>query len=363
MLKFELVLTTRCNMNCDYCYTRRLHKRDMPLELIHKALDTFPITDLIFTGGEPLLRFDLIKSVLKRINSKRNMRIFINTNGSLLNYEITKFIKKYDVNIELSLDGSREIHDKHRRLKNNSGTFDIIAKNIKILKTHKIDLNINCVVTPDSIKGLAERLLYLIKEFKSNVFLGYVFNRQPITNLESRLFTQEVIGFCHIYWKENLFLNNIEINPFDNFFFKLLYGYKGGFTELMSTKCKFDKLCLFPDGKIYLCPACLVIPSSYRKKITIGNLYAGSLSQDRLLFFNEKFTLYNWLKNSALRQTNNICYLRSKNSVKRFFLDAQMKKSILFVFYDYLNSMSSVELNDLKDSCLRKKAILYGDYF
>ncbi|TYB30781.1 MAG: radical SAM protein [Candidatus Mcinerneyibacterium aminivorans] len=58
-------LTHRCNFNCSYCYNKRLSK-DSKGELntaewkqIIKKLVEKGIKNIIFTGGEPLLRFDL----------------------------------------------------------------------------------------------------------------------------------------------------------------------------------------------------------------------------------------------------------------------------------------------------------------
>ena len=64
-----LNLTTDCNLNCRYCYAPPTKSIDMSEEIIQRAFelgsDISPDnTVIIFFGGEPLLRKDLIKSAI-----------------------------------------------------------------------------------------------------------------------------------------------------------------------------------------------------------------------------------------------------------------------------------------------------------
>ena len=104
-----LLTDLRCNMRCRYCYTAHgsfnlgLDTTNMNVELAKKALDKligiFPtIKDIIFFGGgEPLLSFDLIRSLVEYSESRGyGLRFGIVTNATLINREMAEFLAKYD---------------------------------------------------------------------------------------------------------------------------------------------------------------------------------------------------------------------------------------------------------------------------
>ena len=137
----KLVQSTRCNLNCSYCFAKKDKKFDMSVETAKKAilffLDNFVpdnkrryIIDL--TGsGEPLLRLDFILKVndfVQKLKKERNINIFcqLATNGMLLTKEISSLLKKKCILFGVSLDGEKKISEKNRTgLK-----YDVVAKNI-----------------------------------------------------------------------------------------------------------------------------------------------------------------------------------------------------------------------------------------
>lgn len=155
----ELILevTTSCNLRCKYCIfsenykTQRNHGNEkMTIETAFKAIKMYfnyyseakqhnpnakPV--IAFFGGEPLLNIDLIKKCLKYINSlfteDDNIYLTLTTNGTLLSDDTIKFLSDNNVDIVLSLDGPKEIHDKNRVFKNNEGTFDVIMEKTKFM--------------------------------------------------------------------------------------------------------------------------------------------------------------------------------------------------------------------------------------
>lgn len=137
----KLVQSTRCNLNCSYCFAKKDKKFDMSVETAKKAilffLDNFVpdnkrryIIDL--TGsGEPLLRLDFILKVndfVQKLKKELNINIFcqLATNGMLLTKEISSLLKKKCILFGVSLDGEKKISEKNRTgLK-----YDVVAKNI-----------------------------------------------------------------------------------------------------------------------------------------------------------------------------------------------------------------------------------------
>lgn len=143
-----LQVTQQCNFRCEYCvysgtYLNRSHSsKRMKFSTAAKGID-FLINNsknnnticISFYGGEPLLEFDLIKQCIEYAEEKadgKNLIFSMTTNASLLTTEIAQYLNDHNVNLTISLDGPKEIHDKNRKLAlNNQGSFDKVIDNVK----------------------------------------------------------------------------------------------------------------------------------------------------------------------------------------------------------------------------------------
>lgn len=145
-----LQLTQQCNLRCEYCLysgsynNMRLHSsKNMNVAMLEKILD-FAIDRSVqsydfhigFYGGEPLIRFDLIKWVFNYMETKcpgRPVLYSMTTNATLLTPEIAAELVKHKVKLQISLDGPEEIHNANRKFANGTGTFNRIIKNLQRL--------------------------------------------------------------------------------------------------------------------------------------------------------------------------------------------------------------------------------------
>lgn len=143
-----LFLTQSCNLNCIYCYGEggefgsggsmeektALQAVDWLIEQSGEAVKL----NIVFFGGEPFLNFPLMKKVMQytqlRVSELGKRAAFhVTTNGTLLSDEVISFLKKYQVNVMISIDGPREIQDRQRPFANGKGTYDAIVPKIKKL--------------------------------------------------------------------------------------------------------------------------------------------------------------------------------------------------------------------------------------
>jgi len=140
-----------CNLRCTYCSysgkydNQREHSdRSMDLEKAKKCIDFFMARSrnaknpsIGFYGGEPLMEIDKIKSCIDYIDDKyegHNLSYTITTNGTILDENFVKYAEDKKINIAISLDGPKELHDKNRKYGDGSGSFDVIMKNIMKIK-------------------------------------------------------------------------------------------------------------------------------------------------------------------------------------------------------------------------------------
>lgn len=148
-----LQVTQRCNLRCEYCiysgnYETRTHsQKDMPWEVAKKAMDYLishsadnKAVTLSFYGGEPLLRFDLIKRcVLYMENHLEGKELIFNltTNGTIMTPEIADFMNQHRVGIMFSLDGPEKMHNQHRKFANSDkGSFHVLMNTLTYFETH-----------------------------------------------------------------------------------------------------------------------------------------------------------------------------------------------------------------------------------
>lgn len=181
-MRILLSLTEKCNLRCTYCYYKKSHEdrcAEMSDEVMEAALryvlektiefkqDILAVT---YFGGEPLLRFDMIRkgtAYLKDlVQSRRSelpedfvLRFGVNTNGTLLNDEILEYMEREDFFIYLSLDGPASRHDISRRTVDGRGSFEAIAPFIPALV--KLDAFPLSVTTRDNIAGLTDSVKWL----------------------------------------------------------------------------------------------------------------------------------------------------------------------------------------------------------
>ena len=88
-----IMLTNLCNLNCVYCYESNKSKReinvDIACSIINKEMlldDGYECIEFNLFGGEPFLKFDIIKAIYLYLESKKynkEWKIGIITNGSV----------------------------------------------------------------------------------------------------------------------------------------------------------------------------------------------------------------------------------------------------------------------------------------
>ena len=116
----------RCNLRCVHCYS---HSRNEEYsgELNHEEgirliddLAAFKVPVILFSGGEPLMRPDIL--TLIRRAREQDVRSVISTNGTLITPDLAAQLKDADLSyVGVSLDGLRETNDRFRGV---SGAFD-----------------------------------------------------------------------------------------------------------------------------------------------------------------------------------------------------------------------------------------------
>ena len=126
-------MTRTCNLKCVHCYA---HAKDQKFEdeltteegkALIDDLAAFGAPVMLFSGGEPLMREDLVE--LADYAVKKGMRAVISTNGTLITKEKARQLKEVGLSyVGISLDGMEPINDKFRGMK---GAFQAALDGIR----------------------------------------------------------------------------------------------------------------------------------------------------------------------------------------------------------------------------------------
>lgn len=160
-----LNISGQCNLKCPYCFSQGKHGfkfKSMSLKtcldsvkyLIESNPDRKDFTIGLF-GGEPFLEYQLIETLLRRINESYPDYQFtysITTNGTVINERILKVLKKYNTSLIVSLDGPKQIANTNRPNKNpHQDTFEMVMRTSQILKENKVPFVYRATVTADNM--------------------------------------------------------------------------------------------------------------------------------------------------------------------------------------------------------------------
>ena len=140
-LSLIIVPTTACNFACPYCFEPKKSSKAMTVEVMdgiisfinsHKKAEDLYLT---WYGGEPLLAFDIIRTLYNRIKTETNVTIkhhSITTNGFLCSEDVIDFFKATDLSrAQITLDGIKDRHNLTRFVKGtHAETYNVISDNI-----------------------------------------------------------------------------------------------------------------------------------------------------------------------------------------------------------------------------------------
>lgn len=187
-----LEVTERCNLRCDYCIYGEEHDdyrsfgtKDMSSKTAKQAVDFLfnhaskETVYLSFYGGEPLLRFDLIKEITEYAldNKPKDISLIFSmtSNMTLMTEEMAEFIGSIDnFSVMASVDGPEDIHDAHRKFSDGKGSFAATMRGVKLLveararKGVQLPIMFSAVLTPpysyerfDSIQNFISEISWL----------------------------------------------------------------------------------------------------------------------------------------------------------------------------------------------------------
>ena len=113
---------------------------------------------VLFQGGEPTLAgLDFFRGflALEKELCPPGVQVShsIQTNGITLDEAWAQFLKEHQFLVGLSLDGTRELHDKFRVDAQGKGSWNRVTKALALLERYQVETNLLCVVTGAMVRS------------------------------------------------------------------------------------------------------------------------------------------------------------------------------------------------------------------
>lgn len=283
------IITYRCNLRCLHCNLWRdyANYKDMELKFddikrLLIDLREFGVQEINYSGGEPLLKENFDKVLY--FGYKLNFKQIVDTNGTLIDEYWAEIFKKYDINVNLSLEGPRKINDLIR----GKGHFDSTIRAIELLKDKGLIPHVNLTLAKYNIKYLRE-FCEIIKNL--NVKCGF----QPIVE-GGTVFPNSNPKFKYHYTNDEIqFVKSIikeyrDIIDGSDLYYEEMLKYMTGLRR-RSCVVAYRRITIDPMGYVY--------PCSFWKE-PIGHISQGIAN----IWYSEKFET----ERRKMRQCNK-CFL------------------------------------------------------
>ena len=259
-------VTTACNLNCTYCSEGDKPVQYMEKEIIKKMIDDLPDLaekehtkkiDLLWHGGEPLMMpKEILTEAMDYAQQQLQgyeLRFLVQTNGTLVTPEWVDIFKKYGVEVGVSIDGYRELHDENRRKKDGTSSYDDVVSHIHDLQQAGIPVGTLMVLNTE--KDIDVDCLYdCIQDIGTSIKIHPVI---PCGRAKGDPRSEEIAKKYVTLLKE-LFVksmddeNPVTINPLEELINALLGVRTVGECSFAGTCCR-GLLCIYPDGGVGYC--------------------------------------------------------------------------------------------------------------
>jgi heme d1 biosynthesis radical SAM protein NirJ len=169
-------LVRRCNLRCKHCYSIS-GDVDFPGELtteeVYAVMDDlkrFHVPVLILSGGEPLMRRDII-AISKRAKSM-GFYTALSTNGTLITRDVVPVLAGigYDY-IGISLDGIGDVHDRFR---GKPGAYDASLWALRACRDAGMKVGVRFTMTSDNWRQLPDLVALGERERIDKFYLSHL---------------------------------------------------------------------------------------------------------------------------------------------------------------------------------------------
>jgi len=313
-----MVITLRCNHRCRYCQVSSeeadAYKWDMTPKTAVKIVDFIfsspsPSIKIEFQGGEPLLNWQVIQTVVeyaekKSIECNKKLEFVICTNLTVIDADKLKFARDHRINLSTSLDGTASVHDENRLLRVGKSSYALFMEKLELARSiighdHVSPL---MTVTRSSLQHIKDTIDEYVRLGFNGIFIRalnpYGFAREEESNLGYG------IGDFLAAYREG-FEYILELNLNGRFFVeyyaslllsRILTPFSTGFVDLQSPSGAGIAGVIYDyNGDVYPADEARMLARMGDRKFLMGNVF----KQDYLDIFDGS-VLHELVENSCV---------------------------------------------------------------
>ncbi|MBF0623228.1 MAG: radical SAM protein [Magnetococcales bacterium] len=169
-------VTRRCNLDCLHCYSAssdRQYGGELTTAESLALLDDLKacrVPSLILSGGEPLLRPDLLDLAGKA--KSLGLHLGLSSNGTLLSPALAEGVARAGFDyVGISLDGMEANHD---RIRGRAGAFRQALTGLRACRDHGVKVGLRFTLTGQTVADLEPLLALATAEGVDRIYLSHL---------------------------------------------------------------------------------------------------------------------------------------------------------------------------------------------
>ncbi len=175
-----LNVNTGCNLACTYCYKEDLttpakgqkmgfETARASFELLLKQAHARDRVNVVFFGGEPLSNMPLIRELVayaapRAAGLGKVVDFSLTTNATLLTPELVDWFDAHRFALTVSMDGPKALHDANRKTVGGKGSYDLVARNVRMLlaryRSRPVGVRVTLTRGVTDVIGIHDHLKY-----------------------------------------------------------------------------------------------------------------------------------------------------------------------------------------------------------
>jgi uncharacterized protein len=176
-----LITTRSCNGMCIYCDFGSQNANPVKMSYRKAAgfIDWYAgllkakgrnDLEIHFFGGEPMIAQDVIETAVQRARllcseMKLNPYFEISTNGQY-SPALAGFLGAYFKKVVLSIDGFKEVLDRHRPLKEGKSSYNNAVQTARIISDSSAELCVRCCISRENVHDMEGFTKWLCEKFR-----------------------------------------------------------------------------------------------------------------------------------------------------------------------------------------------------
>jgi uncharacterized protein len=165
----SLFLTSACNLGCTYCYASANESpKSLAWPVARRAIDlvfdnartenSASVGITLHGGGEASLEWELLEQIVSYARERAGaeklaLKLSIGTNG-VMPENRARWLARNLHGATVSLDGSRETHDRNRPTVGGGKSYDVVLRTLRVFDEEGFNYGLRMTVTDDSVDQL-----------------------------------------------------------------------------------------------------------------------------------------------------------------------------------------------------------------